>query len=78
MNQRMCGDIQLVNDGGAVDKSVEMIRRKSDEQNPADFAASSSSAGVSQEEINQLIAELQMKQQIAMGNQQGYGVYPYA
>ena len=77
MNQRMCGDIQLVNDGGAVDRSVDIIRRKSDEQNPADFAASST-AGVSQEEINQLIAELQLKQQVPMGNQQGYGIYPYA
>lgn len=77
MNQRMCGDIQLVNDGGAVDKSVDIIRRKSNQQNPTDFEASSV-AGVSQEEINQMLAELQMKQQVPMGNEQGYGVYPYA
>ena len=77
MNQRMCGDIQRVQDGGPVDAAVASIRRKSDQQNPADFAASSV-AGVSQEEINQLIAELQLKQQVPMGNQQGYGIYPYS
>lgn len=77
MNQRMCGDIQLIQDGGAVDESVDIIRRKSNQQNPADFEASGS-AGVSQEEINALVAELQSKMGIEMGNEQGYGVYPYA
>ncbi len=73
----MCGDIQLLHDNGPVDLSVEMIRRKASQQNPKDFEASAT-AGVSQEEINQLIAELQLKQTVPMGNQQGYGVYPYA
>ena len=77
MNQRMCGDIQLINYGGAVDKSVDIIRRKSDQQNPKDFEATAP-AGVSQEDINQLIAKLQLKQQVPMGNQEGYGLYPYA
>ena len=77
MNQRMCGDIQMIQGNGAVDKSVEAIRRKSNQQNPRDFEASAV-AGVSQEAINQVLAELQMKQQIPMGNEQGYGTYPYA
>lgn len=77
MNQRMAGDIQLIQDGGPVDAAVTSIRRKANQQNPADFATSTS-AGVSQEDINQLLADLQMKQVVPSVNQQGYGIYPFA
>ena len=75
MAQRMCGDIQNIQDE-SVAEAVGIIRRKAVEQNPRDFE--SSTAGISQEEINQLVAELQLKQQVPTIGQQQYGGYPYA
>ena len=76
MNQRMCGDIQRVQDGGPVDVAVGSIRRKADAQDPRDFEATASSADVSKEDIQQMLADLQMKQMGYRSNETN--VYPYA
>jgi len=80
MNQRMSGDIQNVQGIPAVDRAVEMIKRKSDQLDPREFQATwtASSAKPSAEEVNQVIEELMQKQKIPMGTQPGTAVYPYA
>ena len=76
MNQRMCGDIQLVQDGGPVDAAVSKIRRKSDEQNPKDFEASSAQDQIPSEQLDDLMAMLEQKQYLPSSGRSSQ--YPFA
>ena len=55
---------------------MNAIQRQAAQQNPIDFKTTT--ADISQEEIAQLVAELQLKQQVPTNGQQQYGGYPYS
>ena len=76
MNQRMSGDIQLLQDGGPVDASVNLIRKKSAELDPNDFRAHSESDSIPAEQLDDLMAMLAQKQYVPSSGR--CSQYPFA
>ena len=80
----MSGDIQLLQDRGPVDASVDLIRRKSAQLDPNDYRAQPESDAAPAEQLQAMTAQLQMKQLVPTGQrnpselQQSMGMYPFA
>lgn len=73
---RFATDLEQYSDNPVIAETMNAIQRQATQQNPIDFKATT--ADISQEEIAQLVAELQLKQQAPTNGQQQYGGYPYA
>ena len=73
---RFATDLEQYSNNPVIAQTMNAIQRQAAQQNPIDFKAST--AEISQEEIAQLVAELQLKQQVPTTGQQQYGGYPYA
>ena len=73
---RSATDLEQYSNNPVIAQTMNAIQRQAAQQNPIDFKAST--AEISQEEIAQLVAELQLKQQVPTIGQQQYGGYPYA
>ena len=58
---RFATDLEQYSDNPVIAQTMNAIQRQAAQQNPIDFKATT--AEISQEEIAQLVAELQMKQQ---------------
>lgn len=73
---RFATDLEQYSNNPVIAQTMNAIQRQAAQQNPIDFKAST--AEISQEEIAQLVAELQLKQQVPTIGQQQYVGYPYA
>ena len=73
---RFATDLEQYSNNPVIAQTMDAIQRQAAQQNPIDFKAST--AEISQEEIAQLVAELQLKQQVPTNGQQQYVGYPYA
>ena len=69
-------DLEQYSNNPVIAQTMNAIQRQAAQQNPIDFKATT--AEISQEEIAQLVAELQLKQQVPTLGQQRHSGYPYA
>ena len=73
---RFATDLEQYSDNPVIAQTMNAIQRQAAQQNPIYFKTTT--ADISQEVIAQLVAELQLKQQVPTNGQQQYGGYPYA